>query len=158
MRAKTINELQNFERGIDPKDSMNLGNPEIRKINSSLKQIQEIVSSGYNLDQLDFPSTVEAIDNLKGMILLVIANYLENKFGWKFSKIGDNWGDSSVSGEELSADIGKGYELRIQLSNTLKSYTLRLYTRDDYVTSTSASTNLNSIDKKAKDIIKKFLK
>jgi len=151
MRAKTINEAQEFQRGQDPLDTMNLGHPEIRKINSSLKQIQEIVSAGYNLDQLDFPATIEAIDNLKEMVLIVIVNYLKKNFGWEFTKL---------EGEEevLSADIGKGYELRIQLSNSLKSYLFKLYTRNNYVGSMPASTNLNAIDKKAKDIIKKYLK
>jgi hypothetical protein len=153
MRAKTINEAQEFQRGQDPLDTMNLGHPEIRKINSSLKQIQEIVSSGYNLDELDFPATVEAIEDLKGMILIVITNYLKKNFGWEFFKLDDGTGE-----EALSADIGKGYELRIQLSNSLKSYVFKLYTRDNYVGQLPASTNLNAMNKKAKDIIKKYLK
>lgn len=154
MRAKSINEVQEFQRGQDPLDTMNLGHPEIRKINSSLKQIHEIVSAGYNLDQLDFPATIEAIDNLKGMVLIVITNYLKKKFGWDFYPLDDGTGE-----EALSADIGKGYELRIQLSNSLKSYLFKLYdSRGNYVGSMPASTNLNAIDKKAKDIIKKYLK
>jgi hypothetical protein len=153
MRAKTINELQNFERGIDPKDSMNLGNAEVRKINSSLKPIQDIVSAGYNLDELDFPDIVEKIDNLKEMILIVIKNYLKKNFGWDFYPLDDGTG-----AEALSADIGKGYELRIQLSNSLKSYVFRVYTRGNDIESFPASTNLNSMEKKAKNIIKKYLK
>jgi len=153
MRAKTINELQNFERGIDPRDSMNLGNAEVRKINSSLKPIQDIVSSGYNVDELDFPDIVEKIDNLKGMLLIVIKNYLKKNFGWEFFPLDEGTGE-----EALSADIGNGYELRIQLSNSLKSYVFKIYARGNYVVSIPASTNLNSMNKKAKDIIKKYLK
>lgn len=153
MRAKIINEAQNFERGIDPRDSMNIGNPEVRKINSSLKPIQDIISAGYNLDELDFPNTIEQIDNLKGMILIVIKNYLKKNFGWEFFPLDDGTGE-----EALSADIGKGYELRIQLSNSLKSYTFKLYARNDYIGSMPASSTLKSMDKKARDIIKKYLK
>jgi hypothetical protein len=153
MRARTINEVQNFERGIDPKDSMNLGNPEVRKINSSLKPIQDIVSSGYNVDELDFPDIVEKIDNLKGMLLIVIKNYLKKNFGWEFFPLDEGTGE-----EALSADIGNGYELRIQLSNSLKSYVFKIYARGNYITSMPASTNLNAMNRKAKDIIKKFLK
>jgi hypothetical protein len=153
MRAKTINEAQEFQRGQDPLDTMNLGHPEIRKINSSLKQVQEIVSAGYNLDELDFPDTIEAIDNLKGMILIVIQNYLKKNFNWDFYPLDEGTGE-----EALSADIGKGYELRIQLSSSLKSYVFKLYTRNNYVVSMPASTNLKSMDKKAREIIKKYLK
>ncbi len=58
----------------------------------------------------------------------------------------------------MRADIGKGYELRIKLSNTLMSYTLSLYTNNNYIGSMPASTNLNTLGKKAKEIIKKYLK
>jgi hypothetical protein len=152
MKAKKVFESQDFQRGVDPKDAMNIGNPEIRKINSSLKQVQEIVSAGYNLDQLDFPATIEAIDNLKNMVLIVIINYLKKKFGWEFFPLDDGTGE-----EALSADIGKGYELRIQLSNSLKSYVFKLYdARGNYVGQLPASTNLRAIDKKAQIIIKQI--
>jgi hypothetical protein len=123
----------------------------MRKINSSLRSIQEIVSSGYNVNELDFPDTVEQIDNLKNILLITIKNYLKKNFGWDFVKL-------EGREEELSADIGKGYELRIQLSNSLKSYTFKLYTRDNYVGSMPAFQTINSMDKKARDIIKKYLK
>jgi len=102
---------------------------------------------------LDFPDVVEKIDNLKGMILIVIKNYLKKNFGWDFYPLDDGTGE-----EALSADIGKGYELRIQLSNSLKSYVFKIYARGNYITSMPASTNLNAMNRKAKDIIKKFLK
>lgn len=150
MKAQFVYEALDFEREQDPLDTMNLGNPEIRKIKSSLKQIQDIVSAGYNLNELDFPSTIKSIDNLKEMVLIVIINYLKKNFGWEFTKL-------EGQEEVLSADIGKGYELRIKLSNTLKSYVLTLYTRNNYIGSMPASTNLNTLNKAAKVIIKKYL-
>jgi hypothetical protein len=66
--------------------------------------------------------------------------------------------DDGTGAEALSADIGKGYEVRIKLSNSLKSYIFTLYTRDNYIGSMPASTNLKSMDRKAKEIIKKYLK
>jgi len=38
MRAQKIFEAQKFQRGQDPRDTMNIGHPEIRKINKALKQ------------------------------------------------------------------------------------------------------------------------
>lgn len=154
MRAKTINEAQNFERGIDPKDSMNIGNPQIRKINTSLRKIQDVVSSGFSVEEMDFPDIIGSIDNLKGCVLLVIINYFKKNFGWDFKSVSEELTDDL----SMRADIGKGYELRIKLSNTLMSYTLSLYTNNNYIGSMPASTNLNTLDKKAKEIIKKYLK
>jgi hypothetical protein len=79
-----VKEALDFERGINPRDAMKIGNPEIRKINSSLASIQSIVSAGFSPNDLDFPRLVENIENLKEMILIVIKKYMKKNFDWDF--------------------------------------------------------------------------
>jgi hypothetical protein len=54
MRAKFINEIQNFERGLDPLDSMNIGRVAERKyakVKGNIIRAMNIIVHDYNLNE-----------------------------------------------------------------------------------------------------------
>lgn len=82
MRAKLIKEDLNFERGLNPKTLMGIGNEEVRNMNDSLKVIQDLFKNGFDDDNMSFSKTIDHVDLLRNVVDYTLKNHIKKKYGW----------------------------------------------------------------------------
>jgi hypothetical protein len=168
-----VREGLNFERGLDPKDALNIGNEKIRTLSRDYNYLGPIIK---NLqapdDEFTFGKVRHKIDGLKKVIELVIVEFLRKKYGIQFQEDTD---PSDTGGSKLFASSKVGnyqYELRkngvgstywakvISLKGEILSTSKPAYqgaqpAEFDYF-ETSQSTSLRIFDEKFQRLLKKY--
>lgn len=179
MKAKLVNEdINQFTREGDPFDKLQLGDPEIRKINLALKGITEIISSGYNQDMMNFTEVINMTDDLRNVVDYAVITHLKKKFGFpmKIVKRNSPKDYSKMDKFEIQKEIDqaldkyvwwafstivKGNRLLIfKKSSTSRSFEMILYegptTDHNQLSATPASTSMKTLDDKINLLNKKF--
>jgi hypothetical protein len=75
-----VRESLSFERGKDPMDALNIGNPKVRGVMQSLKDLQSHADNGFLENELNFTKVIGDIANLKHIIELVVINFMDSKY------------------------------------------------------------------------------
>lgn len=159
---KLVKESLNFERGLDPMDALNIGDPRIREIHKNYNDIKSIIETGV-ADELIFSEFRHKIDKLKEIMDYVVVNHIKNKFNidTKFQK--EEFSRSTASNLFAIANIGKYiYEFRkngvgstfwteIEGLNLPQGPENNIYRK-----LTSQSTNLKTFDSKLSSLLKKY--
>lgn len=170
-----VREGLNFERGMDPKDALKIGNEKLRAIQKDYEYLGPIVK---NLqapdDEFTFQKVRQKIDGLKSAIEIIIIEHIRKKYNIKFEEDQEEFRPGSPR-LFASAEIGEyRYELRrngvgstywakvINLKgrtiNRVKSSSFsgpsRMIEQDFF--ETSQSTSLRIFDEKFQKLLKKF--
>jgi hypothetical protein len=171
-----VREGLDFERGLNPKDALKIGNEKIRKLNKDYEYLGPIIKNLQPPDsEFTFGEVRHKIEGLKKIIELVIIEFINKKYGIQFRE--DSEEDARGSGDKLfaSAEVGNyRYELRrngvgstywtkvISLrGETLSSSNSKFMNgpkieNHDYF-ETSQSSSLRIFDEKFQKLLKKFL-
>ena len=160
---KLVKESLNFERGLDPMDALNIGDPRIREIHKNYNDIKSIIETGV-ADELIFSEFRHKIDKLKEIMDYVVVNHIKNKFNidTKFQK--EEFSRSTASNLFAIANIGKYiYEFRKNgVGSTFWTEIVGLNLlpesseKKTYEKLTSQSTNLKTFDSKLTFLLKKY--
>ena len=146
---KIVKESLNFERGKDPLDTLNIGNPSIRKINQSLNNLKNEIDNGFSSQELSFSKVVEDSENLKFIVEATVINFIDSKYN--FNKIFEQIdGDTFVSYE-----IDK-YNLLFKKSAGGSTVYIIVINPKGERTEIPGSLSLKFINAKIQNIIKKF--
>ena len=153
MKAKLVKEAMEFTRVGDPMDKLQLGDPDIRRINAGLKEVTDIVAGGYSRDVMNFTEVINVIDDLKRAVDYTILSHLKKKYGFEMMKGDREW--------RVFSTIVKGDRLLAFLkSSTSRSFEMVLYdgpTTDNHeITKTAASTSIKTLDDKIALLNKKY--
>lgn len=169
--ASLTSESLNFERGMDPKDALNIGNEKIRILSRDYNYLGPIIK---NLqapdDEFTFGNVRHKIDGLKKVIELVIIEFLRKKYEIQFTEDRDLEVTGSGNNLFASAKIGNyQYELRrngvgstywtkvISLKGeTLSTAYSSFKTIDQDFFETSQSSSLRIFDEKFQKLFKKY--
>ena len=161
---KLVKESLNFERGQDPMDALNIGDPRIREIHKNYQDIGSIIETGV-ADELIFGEFRHKIDKLKEIMDYVVINHIRNKFKIyaKFQKedpdprrkIGNLFAIAHVGSykyEFKKNGVGSTFWTEIVGLNLLPESS----EKKTYEKLTSQSTNLKTFDSKLTFLLKKY--
>lgn len=177
-----VKESISFQRGQEPKDTLGIGDPKERKIQSSFSYVEPIIKRlELPNDEFSFKEFRRKVDDLKDIVEYVIIKHVKDKYGIeaKFernSEFDPNPYGSVASNLFAVADVGEyRYEFRCNgvknaywikvfskkgeiIGKTLISqniYTGNAYKHTNYV-ETSQSSSLRIFDQKFQQLYKKF--
>ena len=149
MKAKFINEIQKFERGIDPKDAMNVGDVKLREVLKNIDtvkiEIKEALTNGTDMNFKDASYKIKAIQD---SFMYIIERYLTNQFGIMF-------GEDSKYSAYSSIGYYKGAKIIISGSNSGMSYFVSVYYNGKEHPLTS-SQSLHTMNKKLNILFKEL--
>jgi|ERR1035437_6699928 hypothetical protein len=155
MKARLVNEEMHFEKSDNSLDSLNIGNPKIRKIIGALDKINEIVNNRFNVKELNFDDLISDIEKLRDINDIIIMNYLGEKFNnlkleSSNQSIVNNIGQRAVACynvDEFKIEIGIIYS---------KTYYTRLYKNNTCIDVTNGYSNLKSLGVKLMALATKY--
>lgn len=166
-----VREGLNFERGMDPKDSLKIGNEKLRTLQKNYEYLGSIIKNLQTPDdEFNFQKVRQKIDGLKSVIEIIIVEYIRKKYNIKFKE--DSREEVRPGSPRLfaSADIGEyRYELRRNEAGStywtkvisLKGKTINI-AKTKWVNieqnfyETSQSSSLRIFDEKFQKLLKKF--
>ena len=149
MRAKTINEIQKFERGIDPKDAMNIGDPKLREIFKNLRDVENRIKEALNGEDIDFNDTVYRIDYIKNAFDYIIINFIKNKYQINL-KYNEDYLLNFANG------TFKGANISLSKSNSGASIYFEIIKNGLHYNQSSSSKTLHTFDKKFNKLLKEL--
>ncbi|MDD5649232.1 MAG: hypothetical protein PHF86_02260 [Candidatus Nanoarchaeia archaeon] len=159
---KLVKESLKFERGQDPMDALNIGDPRIREIHKNYQNIKSIIETGV-AEELMFGEFRHKIDKLKEIMDYVVINHIRNKFkiDAKFETESNKFGSGSnlfaiayigpYKYEFRKNGVGSTYWTEIKGLNLPESPEKKAYLK-----LTSQSTSLKSFDSKLSNLLKKY--
>ena len=170
-----VREGLSFERGLDPKDALNIGNQKVRELRKNYEYLDPIIKTlKAPDDEFTFGVVRHKIDRLKACIELVIMEFIRDKYKIEFKEDSDFTRQRSGDNLFASAKVGDyQYELRrngvgstywtkvISLKKeTLSTAKSKFFngpqTIDQDFFETSQSTSLRIFDEKFQRLLKKF--
>lgn len=154
MKAKLVKEeLNQFTREGDPFDKLNIGDSYLRKMNTGVKEIQDIISEGYSRDSMNFSEVINITDDLRRVVDYTVMNHLKKKYGFQMQMGDHEWRVffTPVKGDRL---------LVFSKSSTSRSFEMVLYdgptTDSPQIAKTPASTSIKNLDAKIDGLIKLY--
>ena len=88
MRAKSIHENINFERGQDPMKTLGLGNEKIQDIKDAYAYVTPIIKT-FKDDNIDFKKFRHKVEELKNAADILLINYLNETYDLEIVTVDD---------------------------------------------------------------------
>jgi hypothetical protein len=170
-----VREGLNFERGMDPKDALKIGNQKLRTIRSDYEYLGPIIKTLQAPDdEFTFQKVRQKIDGLKSIIEIIIIEYIRKKYNIQFNEDREEEVHPGSPRLFASADLGEyRYELHRNgvgstywakvislkgktLSTRKSSFNGPTRTTEQDFFETSQSSSLRIFDEKFQKLLKKF--
>lgn len=124
---KLVRENINFERGIDPKESMRLGNQKLQSIKKDFRFLESIINNiKLPDDKLGFSSIIRGANNIKKIIDLIIIDAIRQKFNIQFKEDHEEISHTTATNLFASTDIGI-YHYELRKNGTGSMYWIKVY-------------------------------
>lgn len=155
MKAKLVSENISFERNLDTKESLGIGNEKIREIKKAFGFVSPLIES-MKADQLNFKEFRWKVDTLKDTLDVIIVNHFNEKFGLdlKFVKSEENMLSSSV--RRFARGELKNGTIIFNKNGPGNSFWVELYDLSgEFILETAGSSMLSTLDQKVSKVLKK---
>lgn len=135
----------NFNRNIDPKESMKIGNLSLRDFDKKTRELRDKILLALNNDEFNIMNFSFGIDDLKNVIFPIIRNYLERKYKWIFYDTKNSIGKT---------DISKEFTLDFIPSSQSTSFKIRIEKNHNGISDSNYINSFSGIEKELKKISK----
>lgn len=134
-----------FERNIDPKESMEIGNSTLLDFDKKTRELRNKILTALNQEEFNIMDFSLNVDNLKSILFPIIRNYLERKYGWVFYDTKNSIGKTNLS---------KEFTLDFIPSSQSTSFKIRLEKNKNGITDSNYINSFSGIEKELTKILK----